>query len=111
VLHGVQVGSACLFTLHLLGELTPAVLQFAEAMRIPFSWADLMNDRGQAAAVISRARVVRPERRTILDELSDEQILGELSDFGATCHEMLREQPVSIREAAERLGKGRPAVA
>jgi glycerol-1-phosphate dehydrogenase [NAD(P)+] len=88
VLHGVQVGSACLFTLHLLGELTPAVLRFTEAMKIPLRWVELLPEGAQAADVIARARQVRSERRTILDDFSDEQLKIEIKRLDETIKEL-----------------------
>jgi glycerol-1-phosphate dehydrogenase [NAD(P)+] len=85
VLHGVQVGSACLFSLHLLGELTPAVLRFADAMQIPRVWSDLLVDRSEAKTVLAHARLVRPERRTILDAYSDDELVAELDRLQEHC--------------------------
>jgi glycerol-1-phosphate dehydrogenase [NAD(P)+] len=85
VLHGVQVGSACLFTLHLLDELTPAMLGFAAAMNIPWCWTHMLDERRHAPAVLARARQVRPDRRTILDEFSDEELLARLGQFEQSC--------------------------
>jgi glycerol-1-phosphate dehydrogenase [NAD(P)+] len=81
VLHGVQVGSACLFSLHLLDELTPAVLRFADAMQIPHVWTDLLPDPTQAKEVFAHARRVRPDRRTILDAFTDDELVAELTRF------------------------------
>ena len=85
VLHGVQVGSACLFSLHLLGELTPEVLRFADAMQIPHVWTDLLPDAADAKAVLAHARRVRPERRTILDSFTDDQLVAELAHLQERC--------------------------
>jgi glycerol-1-phosphate dehydrogenase [NAD(P)+] len=98
VLHGVQVGSACLFTLHLLGELTPDILGFAEAMRIPCCWSDLLADPGQARVVLQHARKVRPDRRTILDYYSDEQLLIELARYNEHQHRLLRISGASVEQ-------------
>jgi glycerol-1-phosphate dehydrogenase [NAD(P)+] len=81
VLHGVQVGSACLFSLHLLDELTPAVLRFADGMQIPRLWTELLPDPSQAQEVFAHARRVRPDRRTILDAFSDDELVAELTRF------------------------------
>jgi glycerol-1-phosphate dehydrogenase [NAD(P)+] len=81
VLHGVQVGSACLFALHLLKELTPTVLRFADAMQIPRVWTDLLPDAGEAKAVLAQARRVRRERRTIFDAFTDDELVEEIGRF------------------------------
>jgi glycerol-1-phosphate dehydrogenase [NAD(P)+] len=87
VLHGVQVGSACLFMLHLLGELTPEVMRFAKGMRIPRLWTDLLEDPSSSRAVIAHARLVRPDRRTILDDFTDDELMRELELFAQSHQE------------------------
>jgi glycerol-1-phosphate dehydrogenase [NAD(P)+] len=83
VLHGVQVGSVCLFMLYLFGELSPEVIRFAEAMHLPAVWTDLSPDvESHLPEIIARTRSVRPNRRTILDELSDSEILEQLALYG-----------------------------
>jgi glycerol-1-phosphate dehydrogenase [NAD(P)+] len=83
VLHGVQVGSACLFILHLLDELTSEVQRFAKAMQIPTLWTDLLPDSAPVGPVLERARKVRPDRRTILDDFTDDELRIELRNFEA----------------------------
>lgn len=91
MLHGLQVGSICLFMLHLFDELTPEVLRFAEAMQIPTVWTDMIPDAEQhLPAVIARTREVRPDRRTILDEMSDTQIIDRLGEFAGRRRPRLR---------------------
>jgi glycerol-1-phosphate dehydrogenase [NAD(P)+] len=100
VLHGVQVGSACLFSLHLLGELTPSVLRFADEMQIPRVWTDLLADGGDPRAVLVQARGVRPDRRTVLDNFTDDELLAELARFTADCRppDLGREQVARQRD-------------
>lgn len=86
VLHGVQVGSACLFALYLLRRLTPEVLSFADAMRIPRVWTDLLKDPRQAKSVLAHARKVRPDRRTVLDDFTDDELLIEMSRYREVVH-------------------------
>lgn len=75
VLHGVQVGSVCFFMLDLLGELTPEVVRFGEAMQLPTVWTRLSKDiEPRLMDVIRHVRTVRPGRRTFLDDMSDEEI-------------------------------------
>lgn len=81
VLHGVQVGSACLFILHLLDELTFEVQRFARAMQIPALWTDLLPVGEPVEQVLARARKVRPDRRTILDDFTDDELRVELGRF------------------------------
>ena len=88
VLHGVQVGSACLYTLHLLDELTPAMLGFAAAMDIPWCWTHMLDTPQDAPVVLARARQVRPDRRTILDEFSDKELMVRLGQFEQSCRAM-----------------------
>lgn len=91
VLHGVQVGSICLFMLYLLGELTIDVARFAEAMELPAAWAELGPDvAARLPDVLARTRQVRPERRTILDELTDTEILDRYADFSVRPASRLR---------------------
>jgi glycerol-1-phosphate dehydrogenase [NAD(P)+] len=99
VLHGVQVGSAGLFTLHLLDELSPAVVHFATAMQIPCCWTDLLPDPSQARSVLERARQVRPDRRTILDDFTDDQLLDELGRFAEAVGDEPRHRDTRTREA------------
>lgn len=82
VLHGVQVGSICLFVLYLLGELSHEVMRFSHAMRLPPLWTSLSGEiTGKIDEVFTRAREVRPDRRTILDDFTNEQIIRELRHF------------------------------
>jgi len=91
VLHGVQVGSICLFTLYLLGELTDPVQRFADAMELPRIWTDLAPDLEDALPeILARTREVRPDRRTILDDLSDEQIMDRLAEYSGSAVPKLR---------------------
>jgi glycerol-1-phosphate dehydrogenase [NAD(P)+] len=90
VLHGVQVGSICLFTLYLLGELSPRIMSFAEAMQLPILWTDLAPQlTKRLPEILTRTREVRPDRRTVLDELSDEQIMDQLAEFSNFCRARL----------------------
>lgn len=82
VLHGVQVGSICLFMLYLFGELSHEVMRFAEAMQIPAVWTDLIPDaENRLPEILARTREVRPDRRTILDDLTDDQIIEQIGRF------------------------------
>jgi glycerol-1-phosphate dehydrogenase [NAD(P)+] len=91
VLHGVQVGSVCLFMLYLFGELSPDVRRFADAMQLPGVWTDLTPDlEVRLPEIIERTRQVRPDRRTILDEMSDAQIMDELQAFNRKTQPRLR---------------------
>ena len=91
VLHGVQVGSVCLFMLYLMGELTPEILRFAEAMQLPALWTDLSPGlEKRVPEVLERTRQVRPDRRTILDEMTDEEIMDQLADYSGRRRSKLR---------------------
>lgn len=83
VLHGVQVGSLCFFMLYLLGELNHDVMRFGQSMQIPALWTDLSPEIEEAIPdIFKRAREVRPDRRTILDDLSDKELGDQLAMFG-----------------------------
>jgi glycerol-1-phosphate dehydrogenase [NAD(P)+] len=91
VLHGVQVGSICLFMLYLFGELSAEVLRFANAMELPGLWTDLSPDlEDRLPEILERTRQVRPERRTLLDEMSDMEIMEQLEAFAGRPRPRLR---------------------
>lgn len=91
VLHGVQVGSICLFILYLFGELSHEVMRFSHAMHIPGIWTDLSDEiPDRLGEVMVRAREVRPDRRTILDDFSDDELLSELRRFAGWRQPKLR---------------------
>lgn len=91
VLHGVQVGSICLFMLYLFGELSHDVMRFAQAMKIPAVWTDLIPDaEAHLPAILARTREVRPDRRTILDEMTDAEIIEQVSLFAGWRRPKLR---------------------
>jgi glycerol-1-phosphate dehydrogenase [NAD(P)+] len=102
MLHGVQVGSACLFTLHLLDELTPAVLCFAAAMDIPWCWTHMLDEPRRAPDVLARAREVRPGRRTIFDEFSDKELMVQLGQFEQSCRAMALSGPSGMHAVPAR---------
>ena len=91
VLHGVQVGSVCLFMLYLFGELSPQVIRFAEAMHLPAVWTELSPEITEhLPEVLARTRCVRPDRRTILDEMSDAEVMERLAAYSGRGRTKLR---------------------
>ncbi|HEU4961531.1 MAG TPA: iron-containing alcohol dehydrogenase [Sphingomonas sp.] len=107
VLHGIQVGSICLFVLHLLGELSPAVIRFGEVMQIPLLWTELSpNVARRLPEIVRLTRTVRPDRRTLLDDWSDAALLDRIAEFGAA------QRRGRYRAAAvDRAAQPRPAAA
>ncbi len=86
VLHGTQVGSIALFVLKLLREDTSLSVEFARKIGIPVDWTKLAPAvAANVEQIIAMARQVRPGRRTILDEFSDEEIVAEAKTFSAEC--------------------------
>lgn len=89
LLHGVQVGSASLFTMYLLGMDTSVAISFARKIGLPLDWRMLSPAiSANVSTIVSTARRVRPGRRTILDRYEDEEIIEHSEEFGAflTCH-------------------------
>lgn len=81
-LHGTQVGSLALFVLYLLEGLEERsarleeCVAFASRIGIPVDWLDLSPDLAPAMEeIVATSRLMRPERRTILDHFSDAQII------------------------------------
>lgn len=83
ILHGCQVGSISLFTLHLLGWPVSKALSFARRIGLELDWRYL----GQGALkrrvpeLFARARQVRVGRRTILDSYTDNQLMWQCDVF------------------------------
>lgn len=82
VLHGCQVGSISLFTLHLLEWPLGVTLSFARRIGLELDWRRLGGDlRPHLRKIFARSRHVRVGRRTILDAYSDDQLIWECDLF------------------------------
>lgn len=95
-LHGVQVGSISLFVLSLLPACTDAAIEFATRIGLPLDWTALSPEISrQLDHIFATARRMRPDRRTILDEFTDTELLERCRHFAndvATGHQR-QEQP------------------
>jgi glycerol-1-phosphate dehydrogenase [NAD(P)+] len=81
-LHGIQVGSISLFVLSLLSDETGVAIDFARSIGLPLDWETLSPKvEASVRSVIENARLMRPDRRTILDDFSDDQLLAESRAF------------------------------
>jgi glycerol-1-phosphate dehydrogenase [NAD(P)+] len=82
VLHGEKVGIASRFCLLLQGEYNECIDQFFHHFGVPkaFPGCDGMT-RQQMCKVFDLARAMRPGRRTILDEFSDDELAARYECF------------------------------
>lgn len=81
-LHGIQVGSISLFVMSLLSGSGGAALEFARRIGLPLDWRTLSPElQTSVQEVVTTARKMRPERRTILDSLTDDEVLAECDAF------------------------------
>lgn len=81
-LHGLQVGSISLFTLHLQDKLTREVLDFANSWNLPKSFAELSPEVGRNLnQVLQISREMRPGRYTVLDNFEVEELVNEYQRF------------------------------
>ncbi len=81
-LHGIQVGSISLFVLSLLSEKTGLAIDFARSIGLPLDWETLSpRVEGSVRSILENARQMRPDRRTILDDFTDDQLLAESRAF------------------------------
>lgn len=76
VLHGTQVGSISLFTLYLQGKLKLIHINFAKSVGIPLQLGSLVQgfSKNKFLKIVEKARLMRPGRYTVLDELTNEEI-------------------------------------
>lgn len=97
VLHGCQVGTISLFTLHLLDWPMEAALRFARRIGLVLDWRRLGRRLpSHVPEVIALARRVRVGRRTILDEYTDQQLVRECDLFA---HKWSRKPQVAAAQA------------
>lgn len=82
-LHGTQVATISLFTLFLHNKLTTHQLNYAKSTGIPLNFASLFKEFNSniLETTINKAREMRPGRHTILNELSNTQIVQAYSRF------------------------------
>ena len=84
-LHGIQVGSATLFTLHLQRQLRPEAIAFAKSWNIPLLFSQLSPDvERELEQIFDIARDMRPGRYTVLDRFSPDQLMQEYRGFSST---------------------------
>lgn len=90
-LHGLQVGSISLFSLYLQQKLCPQHVNYAFKLGIPLLFTDLSPDiANNLLHIFETARVMRPDRYTILDCLSDQELIARYRGFCTELQEMVR---------------------
>lgn len=82
VLHGEQVASASLFTLHLQRKLDASHLQYAQKIGINLLFTDyILNSELDFVKLFETARKMRPGRVTTLDNYSNDDLIREFESF------------------------------
>lgn len=83
MLHGTQVGSISLFTLYLQDKLEKKHIKFAQSIDIPLSIDSFVNDFSEEKfiEIMNKAKEMRPGRYTVLDTLSNNDIIKKYDSF------------------------------
>jgi glycerol-1-phosphate dehydrogenase [NAD(P)+] len=81
-LHGLQVGSISLFVLSLLRPSAEPAMEFATRIGLPMDWTALSPAVSRnLESIIATARRMRPDRRTILDDYTDAEVVDRCRRF------------------------------
>ena len=81
LLHGQKVGRATLFTTYLQGNCSPKVLELFKAYKMPRTLVDEYLSEEVMLQVFECSRTVRPGRKTILENYSNEDLLERYNQF------------------------------
>ena len=81
-LHGLQVGSISLFSLYLQGKLDSSYISYARKLDIPLIFTDLSPDiASNLSRIFETARIMRPDRYTVLDCFQDVELLNKFEEY------------------------------
>ena len=81
LLHGQKVGRATLFTTYLQGNCSPKVLELFKEFKMPRTLVDEYLSEKVILQVFECSRTVRPGRKTIIDNYSNEELLQRYNQF------------------------------
>jgi glycerol-1-phosphate dehydrogenase [NAD(P)+] len=85
-LHGFQVGVLSLFSLYLQKELDDDILTYANKIKLPYSIESICEtDKAILLNIFSTSRKMRPERVTIIDEFTDDELFEKYIEYLNYC--------------------------